>query len=182
MATIAAIETQYAGYRFRSRLEARWAVFLDRAKIGWEYEPEGLDIRIGRGHRMKWLPDFRLETGHWAEVKGQLNGQEALRLLMLASGVGGCPGGADVIVLGRIPRAGSVRWPMQVHKHGSGLWAVPWELFTGCPLEREVPRHRLVGEIPIGFFLEGLMAGVPHWAEEPLARARGARFEHGECG
>ena len=27
------IETHYKGYRFRSRLEARWAVFFDAAKL-----------------------------------------------------------------------------------------------------------------------------------------------------
>ena len=30
---IAAIETKYKGYRFRSRLEARWAVFFDALGI-----------------------------------------------------------------------------------------------------------------------------------------------------
>ena len=34
------IETVYNGYRFRSRLEARWAVFFDAAGIEYEYEPE----------------------------------------------------------------------------------------------------------------------------------------------
>lgn len=42
--TIKAIETQYKGYRFRSRLEARWAVFFDVLGIQWEYEPEGFDL------------------------------------------------------------------------------------------------------------------------------------------
>lgn len=37
------IETRYAGCRFRSRLEARWAVFFDALKIEWEYEPEGVE-------------------------------------------------------------------------------------------------------------------------------------------
>ena len=35
------VETLYAGHRFRSRLEARWAVFFDCLGIVWEYEPEG---------------------------------------------------------------------------------------------------------------------------------------------
>lgn len=30
------IETKYKGYRFRSRLEARWAVFFDALGISWE--------------------------------------------------------------------------------------------------------------------------------------------------
>lgn len=33
------IETVYAGTRFRSRLEARWAAFFDRIDWKWTYEP-----------------------------------------------------------------------------------------------------------------------------------------------
>lgn len=53
--TISAIETQYGGARFRSRLEARWAVFFDEMLIDWEYEPEGYETPDGR-----YLPDFRI--------------------------------------------------------------------------------------------------------------------------
>lgn len=49
-----AIETKYRGYRFRSRLEARWAVFFDKAGIKWEYEVEGFDL----GALGWYLPDF----------------------------------------------------------------------------------------------------------------------------
>lgn len=63
---IQAIETRYAGCRFRSRLEARWAVFFEAAGIAWEYEPQGFVIG-GRGY----LPDFLLtDCGTWVEVKG----------------------------------------------------------------------------------------------------------------
>ena len=34
--SIKAIETKYNGFRFRSRLEARWAIFFD--SIGLKYE------------------------------------------------------------------------------------------------------------------------------------------------
>lgn len=65
--TIKPIETEYAGCRFRSRLEARWAVFFDRAEIRWEYELQGYQIN-GR----RYLPDFWLpELAYWVEVKGQ---------------------------------------------------------------------------------------------------------------
>ena len=37
--TYGAVETFYKGYRFRSRLEARWAAFFDLCKWRWEYEP-----------------------------------------------------------------------------------------------------------------------------------------------
>lgn len=50
------IETSYKGYRFRSRLEARWAVFFDALNIRWEYEPEGFDL----GKYGYYLPDFFL--------------------------------------------------------------------------------------------------------------------------
>lgn len=65
---IKAIETQYKGYRFRSRLEARWAVFFDALGIEWEYEPEGYDL----GEAGWYLPDFWLPKCQWHfEVKGQ---------------------------------------------------------------------------------------------------------------
>lgn len=50
------IETEYNGYRFRSRLEARWAVFFDTAGIPYEYEPEGFVLTDGT----YYLPDFYL--------------------------------------------------------------------------------------------------------------------------
>ena len=51
---IKAIETKYKGYRFRSRLEARWAVFFETAGYEWVYEPEGFDLGGGD----YYLPDF----------------------------------------------------------------------------------------------------------------------------
>jgi hypothetical protein len=49
------IETVYNGYRFRSRLEARWAVFFDSLRVEYLYEPEGFQTEYGR-----YLPDFFL--------------------------------------------------------------------------------------------------------------------------
>ena len=61
-----AIPTEYKGYLFRSRLEARWAVFLDTLGIRWEYEPEGLILSDGT----YYLPDFYLIDFHlYFEVK-----------------------------------------------------------------------------------------------------------------
>lgn len=67
MATeIKAIETVYNGYRFRSRLEARWAVFFDSAGIEYQYEPEGFVLSNGECY----LPDFYLPQFHmYAEIK-----------------------------------------------------------------------------------------------------------------
>lgn len=63
---IIAIETSYRGYRFRSRLEARWAVFFTASCIDWEYEKQGYVVE-GR----PYLPDFWLPgLGVFFEVKG----------------------------------------------------------------------------------------------------------------
>ena len=60
-----AIETEYNGYRFRSRLEARWAVFFDALGIRYEYEPEGFEF-----DGVRYLPDFYLpEFGLYVEIK-----------------------------------------------------------------------------------------------------------------
>jgi hypothetical protein len=62
------IETHYKGYRFRSRLEARWAVFFDALNIKWEYESEGFEHE---SWGVRYLPDFRfIKTKTWVEVKG----------------------------------------------------------------------------------------------------------------
>ena len=62
-----AIETAYRGYRFRSRLEARWAVFFDAIGVRWEYEKEGYDL-----DGVYYLPDFYLpEWDCWIEIKGE---------------------------------------------------------------------------------------------------------------
>ena len=69
------IETEYQGVKFRSRLEARWAVFFDRLGVKWLYEPEGFELPSGR-----YLPDFYLpligtsdgptcSIGTWIEIK-----------------------------------------------------------------------------------------------------------------
>lgn len=65
---IKAIETNYKGYRFRSRLEARWAVFFDSLGVKWQFEPEGYEL----GELGRYLPDFFLpevSDGTWIEVK-----------------------------------------------------------------------------------------------------------------
>jgi len=67
METIKAIETKYNGYLFRSRLEARWAVFFDACGIEYEYESEGFRLEDGT----RYLPDFYLpELEYYVEVKG----------------------------------------------------------------------------------------------------------------
>lgn len=87
-----ALETEYAGVRFRSRIEARWAVVMDELGIVWEYEKEGLELkRDEMGDESVWyLPDFWLpQLGVWLEVKGAEPTREEVdkaALLNLCSG------------------------------------------------------------------------------------------------
>ena len=69
---IEAIQIRYAGYHFRSRLEARWAVWFTALGIPWEYEREGYALPSG-----PYLPDFWIsnpmpewpEAGYWIDIK-----------------------------------------------------------------------------------------------------------------
>ncbi len=60
------IETEYKGYLFRSRLEARWAYYFDLCGIRWQYEVEGFMLSDGQRYLPDfWLPDFN----QFVEVK-----------------------------------------------------------------------------------------------------------------
>lgn len=50
-----AIPTKYRGISFRSRLEARWAIFFDVLGIKYDYEPEAFEL-----DGYCYLPDFWL--------------------------------------------------------------------------------------------------------------------------
>jgi hypothetical protein len=91
VAGMKAIETRYRGFRFRSRLEARWAVFFDRLGIRWAYEPQGYLVN-GR----PYLPDFELflpdDQVVFAEVKSDsadlFEGEHVTLCRELANGTG----------------------------------------------------------------------------------------------
>jgi len=78
-----AIPTKYNGIKFRSRLEARWAIFMDNIGVKYEYEPEGFDLE-----GLWYLPDFWLPTfdgGSFMEVKPtDLNDGEMEKVKRLA--------------------------------------------------------------------------------------------------
>lgn len=65
--SIKAIETKYNGFRFRSRLEARWAIFFDMIGLKYEYEVEGFEM-----NGVCYLPDFYiLSLDRWFEIKAK---------------------------------------------------------------------------------------------------------------
>lgn len=55
---VKSIDTEWKGFLFRSRLEARWAMFFDACGADWEYEPEGFELDNG----LRYLPDFRIRN------------------------------------------------------------------------------------------------------------------------
>jgi hypothetical protein len=84
---IQAIETLYNQNRFRSRLEARWAVFMDCLQIKYQYEPEGY-----QADGVRYLPDFYLpDLGCFMEVKPtpeHFGEYERRKAKMLSDGTG----------------------------------------------------------------------------------------------
>lgn len=97
-----AIETSYKGYRFRSRLEARWAVFFSTLGARWEYEAQGYDLN-GVG---LYLPDFQLFNDLWVEIKGPTpTPQEIARGAALAVAANGA-----VLIVSGTPGDESTLW------------------------------------------------------------------------
>lgn len=169
-----AIETEYKGYRFRSRLEARWAVFMDELDVDWQYEPEGFDTPSG-----PYLPDFFLRfrpddsnaalypgAGYWLEVKpSEPTGDEVAKLLAVCVGTHH----SGYIVAGQ-PweyRAWTLHWSGHVSE---------WHRECGRPLDE------LSMDIHWGRFSRA--SDNPTFARtaRPAIRSRGARFEHGARG
>lgn len=181
MKRIKAIETKYKGYRFRSRLEARWAIFFDVMGFEWEYEPEGYDL-----DGIYYLPDFKVRypSGyyHWFEVKptGKISEGELEKIVKFSEIV------SSITILDGTPQLGSyITLPfdynyysdeteglslkeyietttpttrfgdvLYVRKDGGRMWAAEW----GGSLD--------------DFFSDDMM--------DALIAARSARFEHGE--
>lgn len=125
-----AIETTYKGYRFRSRLEARWAVFFDALGVEWEYEPQGFDL-----DGIAYLPDFWLpELGCWFEVKGNITDADTAKCRALAKATGRL-----VYMFGKVePLHLENMYPeaedegLEVKVVGSGLYFLPDGDWDGC--------------------------------------------------
>ena len=82
-----AIETEYRGYRFRSRTEARYAVLFDAAGIAWRYEVEGFEL-----NGVRYLPDFYLPgLKTYVEIKPtEETAAQAASLLWRLHSASGC--------------------------------------------------------------------------------------------
>lgn len=126
--TLKAIETRYAGHRFRSRLEARWAVAFNALGIRWEYEKEGFDLpKSGRYLPDFWLPDLSC----WVEVKGATPTDDEVRKASELRDEGEWP---VVLVAGAVS-AGPHRCFALDIGHSSGgpsEWDIHWYICDVC--------------------------------------------------
>lgn len=202
---IKAIETEYAGHRFRSRLEARWAVFFDALGVKWLYEPQGYVL----GNGDAYLPDFWLpELQVWAEVKGVPSESEWLKLFAASSADGlplvyereltplGAIGRDDlrrippirrVLLLGEIPRPAhgwghivTVLTAAGPTIHQAFFWHTG--TLTQIGPERLWPTIRGMSQPELVGGFECVKVVLAAKVADAYDAARKARFEHGERG
>lgn len=174
------IETVYDGYRFRSRLEAKWACFFDAAKIRYVYEPEGYELGEGK----RYLPDFYLpdvrtrrdeRKGVYIEVKGVMSDYDKERIRLFA--YGGKEGGDiknKIVIIGNVPTSRKDAecalegyWDSALVDGGNDRLTFgkndKEDIILGC-------------ETDLDYDLDY------KWFDDIFSAARGARFEHGESG
>ena len=190
------IETIYDGYKFRSRLEARWAVFFDALGVPYEYESEGFVLPSGR----QYLPDFKVKCygtrGHirdnpwdlWIEVKGNMSKEDASRIREF-SGINDSMNNwmtdqaeedyRPILVVGNIPAPENAWDPTYEWREHYKSWEV-------SPFNYELIDGDWFGAFPAAldgkFYLWGDEGSYIHDVEpvrKAYAIARQARFEHG---
>jgi hypothetical protein len=177
---VRSIETRYRGYRFRSRTEARWAVFMDAIGVEWQYEAEGFNV-----NGIYFLPDFWLpQLKTFVEIKPDEKSAEAaepvLRDLVNAQN---CHG----IIITGAPNADGPSWPQEriVDARADGLihrwaecifchhvWLENVDSACDCPAGVELLTHfESMGSVPSRLRID-----------HALGEAQRARFEHSEGG
>lgn len=167
---IQTIQTQYKGYRFRSRLEARWAVFFDAIGIPWDYEVEGFT-----NGEISYLPDFVIWGNGYIEIKPcepTNREKEKVRMASLSDDVFGvCVlSGDPYSYLGSIGSRKSFHFYRKGNEQINEFFELLFFLFKFVP-DAETPEERFAQVLP---YIVKASVGAE--------RARGARFEFGENG
>jgi hypothetical protein len=172
MGQVKAIETRYKGYRFRSRLEARWAVFFDALGICYRYEVEGFNLGD-----VAYLPDFWLPHpvsglaakgwGLWAEIKPEsVSETDLTKSVRLAEGTrhnalvfqgDPWPDAYEVLKVSAVCLPATVQRGLAFQCDGTGYIHLRNQTFRSHPCSYR-------GDLSAAY-----------------RAARGARFEHGEA-
>lgn len=158
-----ALETTYRGINYRSRTEARWAVFLDELRVAYNYEPEGFDLGGDW-----YLPDFWLPVpGIWLEVKGVEPTDRERRVAVSLARASRSP---VAIAVGAPPIAEA--YTLQV-VNGSGSWVSA--AFTGTMQDLFISSECQSLMMPIRGKV-GNLSGVPDPITGPARVAAACRF------
>ena|SRR6266481_5389845 len=177
MPKIPAIETIYKGYKFRSRLEARWAVLMDEFyayyksrgldeilwEFKWQYESEGYDLPSGR-----YLPDFWIAGVVFHEVKPENMWIDAQRYCSQES-----------FSIGNLPRELQLAKELTIVTGKTIIVSYGDPLFVyenGSIITIDDGKFRSVGtDLALSYFSHDCF-------QEIAEIARQARFEHGQSG
>lgn len=203
MAEIKPIETRYNGYRFRSRLEAKWAVYFDAIGLEYNYEPNGYVLPNGKCY----LPDFYLPTVEsYVEIKPNGIPKEDLNeAIDKLTDIAYFENKYALLCIGDPVDNNITIWGMIANKDGYGYNHDIAEFILGaemmdddCFYVRTIfnvgivvgerhnsnikkiakPDDRTLTTVQPFNLLYGFYK-IPYDEQE---RARQARFEHGECG
>lgn len=178
------IETVYHGNRFRSRLEARWAVAFDALDVEYEYEPIGFELKDGT----KYLPDFRVKCygvrgGHslkepfdlYIEVKGRMTEEDAHKIKLFEE---------PLLIVSGIPVEGCAADSFSNHAYDGmdgtdicpfNYMTIDGDYFAAYPAATRDGRFYLFGDDSSYIDSEDL-----DWVERAYDIARKARFEYGD--
>lgn len=185
------IETRFDGHRFRSRLEARWAVFFKELRIPYEYELQGFELPSGKRYLPDfWLPHLQLHV----EVKPtrEIFFQSAIKIEEFAVKtqdnptllIIGTPGNHEMFLLSRktvdgcaesvldpFPDDSDPEEDMSLHDYWDNIETFASVQFASDPLRK--PSWRIVlGKGSVG----------PWELKCAILAAKGSRFEYGESG
>lgn len=179
MSTIKSIDTIYNGYKFRSRLEARWAVFFDEMGFEYEYEPEGFLIEDEEtGENITYLPDFKIYSNGtrvlgevceiYVEVKGSMTDEDRRKITAFAKHY-------PVLVLGNIPTDSEEMALLGFNTIYHSFWLIDGDwgwpaLFMVCDGHPLLADEQRESWTPEGRDL----------VDKAFIKAKQARFEHGE--
>lgn len=172
------IETCYHGCRFRSRAEARWAVFFDAAGARWDYEPQGFEV-----DGVAYLPDFRVWIDGrplWVEVKGEMTVEDAMKLERFAFE-------EPILILPPPPKARSIRelddltLDMFLHRPQEWVDISPFSILSHVRKIHMVPGVDVKGRLWL-FDYSNKSRRDELQTLRAYLEASWARFEHGEKG